>query len=191
MASVDRPGFASFTTLPLPAEPPGPYQTVGLLLKIAGWVRLVQLILVVLVGGLVLLVLAIAGTLGSFFAGVFAGPMGAWGGLATGVVLVIAAGIIIVAAAIAAAFTYWTSWLYARWVAQDSRAPQALFTYALVTTILAGIGVLGIMGGNPGGLVDIGLLVIGILLLVQAQDPQIKQMGAPATAVPEGWKTVE
>lgn len=190
MASVDQPGLWSFATLQMPAEPSGSYQTVGLLLKIAGWVRLAQLGLAVLVGAVVLMMLAFMGAVGGAMMPSF-GPWGLPAGAVGGLFLLLAVVAVLVMVAVAFAMTYWTSWIYARWVDKDPRALQHVFVYGIVTIVLSGLGALGGLTGNPTSLIDIALLVIGILLLIESRKPEHGSFGSPTGRRPEQWRQLD
>jgi hypothetical protein len=174
----------------MPAQPPGSYQTVGTLLKVMGWLNVVG-VAFLLLAAVVMLVLAIF--LGGAGAAVSQfddwGPWAGLGGALAGALFVGLFIFMLVLAGIAVAFLFWVSWIYAKWTAFDGRAPGAVFVYAIVVLVFAGIGLLGALGGfDPVSLLLNGAQVaIAILLLVNSRKPDVLALfgrGAPAAGTP-------
>lgn len=194
MAGSEAPGFFAFTNRPMPAQPEGAYQTVGLLLRVLGWIVLAYGILIVT--GFVFAVFALF-----FLAALFDSLFGSWHlfeGLA-GAVAVMAVVVMVVAFVaalmVAGAVLWWISLAYERW---RTRHPSAL-THVLVLGIVAtAYGAVSLLGGlatgdpfqNVGGIVGLGF---GVALLVLQNRPDMRRaFVAPggSVAAAAGWQEV-
>lgn len=173
MADPARPGLFAFASTPLPPDAPADYQTGATMLKILGWLRVVGAAFSILAVFAALLIMLV----GAAFLGPFLEqfPLGGLGAAVLGGILLVVA---LLALAVSIGFLYWTSWIFAKWAALDTRALQHAKIMAIVTIVLSGLSLLGSLTSlNIFSIaVDGGTLAVAIILLMKAGAPDVQAM---------------
>lgn len=161
VASIERPGLASFITLRLPREARGAFRKTGIVLTILGSIQLVLMALTIVVWGAIL-----AGSIFFWMAvKLTAAPIsttpftsGVW--------------IFLMILALGLVFLYWNSWIYAKWIGRDSRAPIHTMAFSIITIL----GILTLPLRDPlSMLLVVAKVVLAIVLLVISRRPEAKE----------------